>query len=203
LSPLFLILPVVIMRRLTALLAVVSLTLALSPVSLEYYVLVLDPSGAPLGYGIYTVRFDGVTFSSSFDWVRNPVYYCSPQACTALQVLLNPPSKFLTFSPFGKYIGPGALGFPNGIIPCDKYLVKQDEVEYTICAYKNVIVYEEYFKDVAEQVSLKPTPQALQLVPFVVDPAPPLAKALLTTLMLIISITAVYVFMKRDEVRVL
>ncbi|UXD22537.1 hypothetical protein IPA_05980 [Ignicoccus pacificus DSM 13166] len=191
------------MRRLAVLLALASLALALPPVSLEYYVLVLDPSGTALGYGIYTVRFNGIDFMSSFNWIQNPTYYCSPQACAALQALLNPPAKFLAFTPTGKYVGPGALGFPNGIIPCDKYLVQQDGIEYTVCAYKNVIVYEEYFKDVAEQVSLKPTPQALQLVPFIVDPAPPAVRAFLTAVMITVSVTAVYVFMKRDEIRVL
>jgi hypothetical protein len=118
--------------------------------------------------------------------------------------LLYPSNKFLSFQPTGKSLGPGALGLPNGIIPCNKYLVEQNGISYAVCTHNNIIVYEEYFNnEVFEEVSLRPTLEVLELVPIITDPAPPATRAGLTTLMIAISIASIHVFMRRDEVRVL
>ena len=158
---------------------------------ITYDVLLLTLSGGLIGHGIYQVPVGQLIWT-----IGQPCALCS----LPLQVMLEPPEKFLHFQrEMGRRIGPGALGFPNGIIPCDKYLVEESGIRYVVCAYKNVIVYEYYLKDFGVQVSLRPTLEALKLVPFVTDPASPTAKAVLSFISSLIVVFAIVSFLKRHE----
>jgi len=160
---------------------------------ITYDVLILTLSGVLLAHGSFEVP------AGDLSWT---FFYPCPRCENVLEVMLTPPEKFLNFEG-GKYVGPGALGFPNGIIPCNKYEVVEGGVKYLVCAHKNVIVYERYLKDFAVQVSLKPTLKALELVPFVTDPASPGSKAIVSFLAALIATFSAVAFLKRHELVVM
>ncbi len=165
---------------------------------LIYDVLLLTLSGSLLGHGVLHVP------AGVFVWDMPPPPFCT--LCNELvNALVEPPQKFLNFKG-GKPVGPGALGFPNGIIPCTKYLVEQQygdlKLKYVVCAYKNVIVYEYYLGSMGAQVSLRPTLDALRYVPFITDPAPlPVRYALVATALLIAALSTL-AFAHRHELAV-
>ncbi len=149
---------------------------------LSYDVVILALNYALLGHGIYYVP------AGSLTWTYPPTLLPST-AQYVLQVMLYPPQKFLDFKG-GRPEGPGALGFPNGVIPCTKYAVVEDGVKYQVCAYKNIIVYEKYIGKVAIEVGVRPTLKALELLPFITDPASPMVKTVLSIVAILITIGA-------------
>ncbi|NPA85190.1 MAG: hypothetical protein GXO07_04195 [Crenarchaeota archaeon] len=158
---------------------------------LVYDVLLLALSGLPIAQGIFHVP------PGELVWKVPPPPGCD--FCTEpLQAMLYPPEKFLNFEG-GRYIGPGALSFAHGIIPCDKYLVEAGETRYIVCAYEKVVVYEYYLDRLGIRVSLRPTPEALKLVPFITDPAPPQARAIIAFAAALITGLSIVSFFRRHE----
>ena len=163
---------------------------------LAYDVLLLTLHGMLIAQGTYHVP------PGELVWTLPPPPFCN--FCNDLvNLMLNPPQKFLEFRG-GKYIGPGALGFPTGIMPCNKYLVEGRlgnlDVKYVVCAYKNVIVYEYYLGSLGAQVSLRPTLEALKYVSFITDPASPTAKTFLMFLAAVITGLSLVAFLRRHEI---
>ncbi len=172
----------------------------LNALTLNYYVEVVSPSATPIAVGKYVIVATNGEVASQFipEWGFSS---CPEVSCNALEILLKPAYKFINFNPQGaKYVGPGALGFPNGIIPCNKYQVEQGGIKYEVCAYKNVIVYEVHDDVNEERVLMIPNADALRLVPWITDPVSPFVKAFMLVATISISIAAVYAFSRRHEV---
>ena len=159
---------------------------------LSYDVVILALNYALLAKGVYYVP------SGNLQWNYVTYFQLPTSIQYVLEIMLNPPQKFLDFKG-GKPEGPGALGFPFGIIPCTIYNVIEEGVQYKICAYKNIIVYEKYLGKYAIEVAVRPTLRTFELLPLVRDPVSPTAKALLTATAALILIGALVSILKWRE----
>ena len=191
--------------RTVPLIVIVALAFAmptLAQLELFYNVTAFTPSGVTLLAGSY--RVVSITPQGVIGEPINLECFLEP-VCSVIEVLLEPPEKFVFFEPRNaKPIGPGALGFPNGIIPCEKYLVHQGGISYEVCSNKNIVVYENYIgRNFGATVVLYPyAGSALRVLPWITDPASPIVKGVLALIMFLTATSSIYVFVQRDRVEV-
>lgn len=177
---------------------------AMAQYKLLYDVVVYASSGSPIAFGNYLINIiPPSNVYSNFHW--RFVDLCPQTVCNLVSIMLSPPEKFVYFNlASAKPVGPGALGFPNGTIPCTKYLVYHSGVKYEVCAYKHIIVYETHLnKNFEIDIAINPfVGDALKFLPWINDPSSPLVKIVLSVVMISTTILSFYVFIRRDEVTV-
>ncbi|ALU12688.1 hypothetical protein EYM_06465 [Ignicoccus islandicus DSM 13165] len=175
-----------------------SMILALT---LKYNVMAILKDGSIIGYGILRIDYVPPYVTSDVNW---QTYFCDPYYCGAFETLLNPASKFVAFNQVVQEktkVGLGALGLPHGVIPCTKYLIKENGIKYYACVQKDVIVYEYYPGEGFEnRVVLVPTLQAFRLIDMETDPVHPAIKGILGLTSAVTTLAALYSFINRNKV---
>ncbi len=159
---------------------------------LSYDVVVLTLNYILLAQGVYYVP------SGNLQWNYVTYFQLPTSIQYTLEVMLNPPQKFLDFKG-GKPEGPGALGFPFGVIPCTIYSINEGGIRYDVCAYKDIIVYEKYIGKYAIEVTVKPTLKTFEILPLIRNPANPMSKTLLAAIALLVALGAAMSLIKWRE----